>query len=192
MTTTADPTTVQALSQAIVEAFTPAPEVPAREAFTPTPEQARTIARNHALQMDAEALAVQQRVGPAFLLAGQGHAPAPAIGQNGSDYTRQSIAALKNCAGLSALDTTPLGDRAVSYLLDSVLEKIDENWSRPYDLAPGAARTVSVPDESGFDREILTTVFGRGTPSVFRAMYADLLAPSQVAVAMGGDPIHLS
>jgi len=189
--TTADPTTVQALSQAIVEAFTPQPEVPAREKFTPTPEQARIIEQNRVLRMDAEALAVQQRVEPAFLLAGKGHAPDPAIGQNGADYQRQAIAALKNCAGLSALDTTPLGDRAVSYLLDSVLEKVDENWSRPYDLPAGKSRTVGIPDRSGFNHETVTMVFGRGTPSPFRALYGDMLAPSQVAIALGGDPIQL-
>lgn len=195
-------------AQSIAEAQ--APTGTATDQFTPAywqrkreeAELLQTLQRNQVLLANPEAVATQARVDSAFMLAGKGHAPAPTAGQTGTEYARNAVAALKNCAGLSALDTTPMSDRSVSYLLDSVVEKvvgrpgtpvdpgIEPCWKRPYDVPAGQCRTVGIPDQSG--REILTEVFGHGTPSPFRALYGAFMSQPQQAVAIGGKPISLN
>jgi hypothetical protein len=147
-------------------------------------EHAREISQSAVLRLDGEALEIRDRVAGAFGLAGLGSPPEPQAGQTAGEYQRMVVSRLKPCAGLSALKTDGLSDGVVGHLVADCVQKVNENWQRPYDLAPGQVRGVSVTDRAG--RASTTLVVGRGTESAFRTLYGEFLAPAQQAMAIGG------
>ncbi len=103
-----------------------------------------------------------------------------------SDYQRLAVNDLKAVAGLSSLKTDGLKDGSMPYLLGDVIGKVNENFRRPPDLAPGESRVLEFHNREG--RVIEEFVYGKGTESPFRSTYGGFMSEPREAVTFVGRP----
>jgi hypothetical protein len=150
-------------------------------------EHQREMVRFNAL--DQRACALREQIADTYAKAGRGEPPAVQPGMSVSDYQRLAVNDLKAVAGLSSLVTDGLKDGSMPYLLGDVIGKVNENYRRPPDLAPGESRVLDLKDQTG--RVIQEFVYGKDTPSPFRSTYGAFLAEPREAVAFRGRPFSL-
>jgi hypothetical protein len=149
----------------------------------------KAIESNNLLRLDSAAVRTRDRVAEAYQRAGK-TVPEVHPWDDAPTYQKRAVNGLKDVIGVPNTDIARgVPDHALPALVDAVVQKVGETWMRPHDLAPNESRTVAVADRTG--RQVLNEVFGAGTPSPFRLLYADCMQQPQLATSIGGQPVNL-